>query len=151
MVDQLPGVAFEPEDVGRALVEDDHRTLRRTQLAGLGADRIGDVLPSDDGHLPLFDTATRIEPSHVLKTRVNFVPTFRVTTSRAQARDVRSMGPYDAHRREVTMQGAVERRVEKYRRRADVILIRRRGSLRLSMCSPSEWRCEAEQRDYSHS
>ena len=38
MVDQLPFALFEPEDVGCELIETDHRTLRRTQLAGLGAD-----------------------------------------------------------------------------------------------------------------
>src|ERR1700691_4240947 len=96
MVDQLPGASFEPENVGRALIEGHHRTLRRAQLAGLGADRVAHVRATDDSHVPLRDIAVGIEPSHILKTRVNLVPSHRVTACRAQVRYVRAVGPDSA-------------------------------------------------------
>ena len=74
MMDQLPDAPFAPENVGRPLIERDHRTLRRTQLPGLDTDRIAHVLPNDDGHVPLRDIAARIEPRHVQETRVYLVP-----------------------------------------------------------------------------
>src|SRR5579862_3439975 len=112
MVNQFPRPAFEPEDVGRALIELDHRTFRRSQLAGLDADRIAYVLSRDDGHVPGFDIAAGIEPSHVLKSRVDLIPSLCVASRGAQARDIGLMGPDGAHRSEVAMQGAVERCIE---------------------------------------
>jgi len=46
MVDQLPRPPLAPENVGRAFVESDHRTVRRTQLPGLDADRIAMSVPA---------------------------------------------------------------------------------------------------------
>src|SRR5271169_6682481 len=74
MVDQLPRPPFAPKNVGRALIEADHRTVRRTKLPGLDADRIAQVRPNDDAHVPLRDIATRIKARHVQKTRVDLVP-----------------------------------------------------------------------------
>ena len=149
-MDQLPDAPFAPEDVGRALIERDHRTLRRAQLPGLDADRIAHVLPNDDGHVPLRDIAARIEPGHVQKTRMYLVPSDCVAACRAEIGDVRAMGPYGGQRREVAVQGAVERGVEKQRRAADLIFSRRRrcGSMRLRSRSLRNWRREAEQRGY---
>ena len=149
MVNQLPGAAFEPEDVSRALVKRDHRALRRPQLTGLDADRIAHVFTSDDLHIPLFDIAAGIESDHVLKSRVNFVPSGRVAARRAQARDIWAMGPYGAHRTQVAVQGGIERGIKKESRGTDFILGRRRrfGSLRLSACG---LRSEAERRYCNH-
>src|SRR5580700_3238262 len=150
MMDQLPRAPFESEDIRRALIEGDHRTVCRTQLAGFGADRITNVLAHDYAHVPLLDPAARIEPSHVQKTGVNLVPSDRVTARRAQVRDVRPMRPYGGQRTEVAVQGAVERGIEEHRRGLNVLLSRGLGSLRLGPCGPRKWRREADQHAYRH-
>src|SRR6266436_6479733 len=122
MVDQLPRPALEAEDVGRALIESDHWTVGRTQSPSLGADRIAHLLSDYDAHVPLLDTAARIEPGHVQKPCVNLVPSDCVATGGAQVRDVRAMRPHGAKRSEVAMQCAVERSIKKHRCAANVFL-----------------------------
>jgi len=152
MMDQLPDAIFAPEDVGRALIERDHRTFRRTQLPGLDADRIAHVLPNNDGHVPLRDIAARIEPRHVQKTRVYLVPSHCMAASCAEIGDVGAMRPYGGQRREVAVQGTVESGIEKQRRAADFIFSRRRscGSMRLRSRCLRKWRREVEQRGYGY-
>jgi len=152
MMNQLPDASFAPKNVRRALIESDHRTLRRTQLAGLDADRIAHVLPNDDRHVPLRDIAARIEAGHVQKTRVYLVPSHCMAASRAEIGDVGAMGPYGGQRREVAVQGAVESGIEKQRRAADFIFSRRRscGSMRLRSRCLRKWRREVERRGYGY-
>ena len=62
------------------------------------------------------------------------------------------MRPYGAQRREVAVQSAIERGIEKQRRAADFIFSRRRrrGSVRLRSRSLRKWWREAEQRGYAY-
>ncbi len=128
MVDQLPSAAFEPEDIGRALIELDHRTLL-TNAIGRSRCRPNSPCPFPRRRscpAVRYCRRDRAEPYFEILRKLRSI--LCVTAGRAQAGDVRAMGPYGAHRSEVAVQGAVERSVEKYGRGADVIFIRRRDA-----------------------